>query len=184
MEIRPFQAADGLLLKQVRLRSLEDAPYAFGGRESLEEEEAFPDSHWHQLAADVGGLTPQWRERCVSYVVLDGDHPYGTASCFLCPKVPRRAYFSAAWIDARYRRRGLGTQLMEKAAAWTIEHGADHLMLWVDDSNPGAAEFYRALGFIPTGERKPIRQGSSDFQRSFERRLEGRNPMSTICVPG
>jgi hypothetical protein len=53
MEIRPFRANDGMLIKRVRLRSLADAPYAFGLR-SFEEEAKLPDSHWHELAAQVG----------------------------------------------------------------------------------------------------------------------------------
>jgi len=173
MEIRPFRADDGMLIKRVRLRSLADAPYAFGAG-SFEGEAALPDSYWHQLAAEVGGQAPQWRDRCVSYVVLDGDgddDACGTASCYLCPRVPRRAYFSAAWIDPRYRRQGLGRQLVDMAIAWAAAHGADELRLWVDDTNPAAAEFYRALGFVPTGENRPISEGSSDRQTCFERRL-------------
>lgn len=176
MQIRPLRPDDAMLIKRIRLRSLADAPYAFGPR-SFEEESALPDSHWHQLAAQVGGQDPQWRDRCVSYVVLDregegkGEDACGTATCYLCPQVPRRAYFTAAWIDPRYRRRGLGRQLVDAAIAWAAAHGADHLRLWVDDTNPAAAEFYRALGFVPTGENRPVSPGSSDRQSSFERRL-------------
>jgi ribosomal protein S18 acetylase RimI-like enzyme len=170
MEIRPFRADDAMLIKRVRLRSLADAPYAFGPQ-SFDEEAALPDSHWHQLAARVGGQDQEWRDRCVSYVVLDGDDACGTATCYLCPQVPHHAYFSAAWIDPRYRRRGLGRQLLDKAIAWAAAHGADHLRLWVDDTNPAAAEFYRALGFVPTGENQPVSEGSPDRQSCFERRL-------------
>ena len=170
MDIRPFRADDGMLIKQVRLRSLTDAPYAFG-LQSLAEEAALPDSHWHQLAAQVGGRAPEWRDRCVGYVVLDGGDACGTATCFLCPEVPRRAYFTAAWVDSRYRRRGVGGRLVDEAVAWAAARGADHLRLWVDDTNPGAAEFYRAVGFVPTGENRPVSKGSSDRQSGFERRL-------------
>jgi ribosomal protein S18 acetylase RimI-like enzyme len=171
MEIRAFQADDGMLLKRVRLRSLEDAPYAFGGPQTFLDESALPDSHWHQLAAEVGGQVPAWRERCVSYVVLDSaGEACGTGSCFLCSRVPRRAYFSAAWVDPRCRRQGIGRRLVEMATAWAAAHGADHLRLWVDDTNPGAAKFYRALGFEPTGESRPVSPNSSDLESSFELR--------------
>jgi hypothetical protein len=69
MEIRPLRADDGMLIKRVRLRSLVEAPYAFG-LQTFEEEAALPDSHWHQLAAQVGGQVPEWWTRgvlvCVS----------------------------------------------------------------------------------------------------------------------
>jgi ribosomal protein S18 acetylase RimI-like enzyme len=171
MTIRPFQADDGMLMKDVRLRSLQDAPYAFGGRRTFDEEAALPDSHWHQLASEVAGQVPNWRDRCISYVMLDGAQACGTASCFLCPRVQRRAYFSAAWIDTRYRRQGYGRRLIEMAIEWAIAHGADHLKLWVDDTNPDAAAFYQALGFVPTGENRPVSKGSSDRESSYERRL-------------
>lgn len=171
MEIRPFQADDGMLMKHVRLRSLADAPYAFGGTQTFVEEAALPDSYWHQLAAEVGGQVPEWQGRCVSYVVLDGGEACGTASCFLCSRVPRRTYFSAAWIDPRYRRQGLGRRLVDEASAWAAARGAEHLKLWVDDTNPGAAAFYRALGFVPTGESRPVSPGSLDRESSFERQL-------------
>jgi len=170
MQIRPFQSDEGMLIKHVRLRSLADAPYAFGV-DSLAEESALPDSHWNQLAAQVGGQDSQWQDRCVSYVVLDGDDACGTATCYLCPKVPRRAYFTSAWIDPRYRRRGLGRKLVDTAITWAAAHGADHMRLWVDDTNPAAAEFYRAIGFVPTGESQPVPAHSSNRQTGFERRL-------------
>jgi ribosomal protein S18 acetylase RimI-like enzyme len=160
-----------MLIKQVRLRSLLDAPYAFG-EQSLAEEAALPDSHWQQLAAQVGGQDPQWRDRCVSYVVLNGDDACGTATCYLCPRVPGHAYFTSAWIDPRHRRRGLGRELVDAAITWAADHGAEHLRLWVDDTNPAAAEFYRALAFVATGESQPVSEGSSDRQSCFERRLK------------
>ena len=183
MNIRPFRADEGMLIRRVRLRSLADAPYAFGLK-SFEEESALPDSHWHQLAAQVGGQDPQWRDRCVSFVVvLDGEEACGTATCYLCPRVSGRAYFTAAWIDPRYRRQGLGRELVEQAIAWAAAHGADHLRLWVDETNPAAVEFYRALGFIPTGESQPVSEGSSARQSSFERRLAVAGPRAKNTKP-
>ena len=170
MNIRPLRSADGMLIRRVRLASLADAPYAFGVG-SFEEESKLPDAYWHQLAAQVGGEDPKWGDRCAAYVVLDGEEPCGTATCYLCPTVPGHAYFTAAWIDPRYRRRGLGAQLVDAVINWAVERGADHLRLWVDDTNPAAVEFYRALGFIPTGESQPVSEGSSDRQSCFERRL-------------
>ena len=172
MEIRPFRADEALLIKQVRLRSLADAPYAFGVK-SFEEESALPDSHWQQLAAQVGRQVPAWRDRCVSYVALDRDEACGTVTCYLCPQVPQRAYVTAAWVEPRYRRGGLGRMLVDAAIGWAADHGADHLRLWVDDTNPSAAEFYRTLGFAATGESQPVSPGSSDRQSSFERQLTG-----------
>ena len=110
----------------------------------------------------------------MAYVVLDEDDACGTATCYLCPEVPRRAYLTAAWVDPRYRGRGLGRRLVDEAVAWAAARGAGHLRLWVDDTNPAAARFYRALGFVPTGENRPVSEGSADRQSGFERRWAAR----------
>lgn len=170
MELRSVCTDDGMLIKRVRLRALADAPYAFGPR-AFEEEQALPDSHWHRLAAQLGGHDAQWRDRCVNYIALDGHDACATVTCYLCPEVPRRAYVTAAWVDPGYRRGGLGRQLLENAIAWAAAHGADHLRHWVDDTNPDATEFYQALGFAPTGENQPVSEGSSLRQSCFERRM-------------
>ena len=75
---------------------------------------------------------------------------------------------------------GLGRELVDAAIAWATARGADHLRLWVDDTNPAAAEFYRALGFVPTGESQPVSESSSDRQSCFERRLASAS-QADIC---
>ena len=89
------------------------------------------------------------QDRSAAWVVLDGEEPCGTATCYLCPSVAGRAYFTSAWIDPRYRRRGLGRRLVEAAIAWAASRGAGALRHWVDDTNPSAAEFYRSLASSP-----------------------------------
>lgn len=167
MQIRELGADDGMLMKQIRLRALLDAPYAFGGLETYQEESLFPDSQWHQLAAEVGGEVESWRDRCVALVVMDGGHPCGTAGCILSKTIADRAYFQAAWIDPSYRRRGLGRQLVEKAIGWALARGVNHICLSLDDCNPEAANFYRALGFLPTGKKRPVRPGAVGLEAEW-----------------
>jgi len=171
MEVRALRASEGMLIKRVRLRSLLDAPHAFGPG-AFDEESALPDAHWHELAAQVGGLDATWRDRCLGLVVLDDDEACGTATCYLCPRVEGHAYLTSAWIDPRYRRRGLGRRLVDGAMTWAATHGARELRLWVDDTNPSAADFYRALGFIATGESQPVSDGASARQSCFVRKLD------------
>jgi len=171
MLIRTSQLGDGMLLKQVRMRALADAPYAFGGPETLAREQSLPDQYWHELARELAGEVPEWRDRCVSYLILDGDVVSATGSSVVCNRALRRAYFDAAWVDPRYRRRGLGRWLVREASAWAAARGCDHLKLWVDDANPAAAAFYRALGFQFTGETRPVSPESRLAESSMEIRL-------------
>lgn len=125
------------------------------------------------MARELDGLVPAWKDRCIGYVVIDGEEPCGTAGCYLCSRVPGRAYFAAAWVAPGCRRRGIGRRLVELAKAWAAGHGADYIRLWVDDTNPGAAQFYETLGFQPTGENRPVAPGAADRESSYELRLGG-----------
>jgi hypothetical protein len=57
--------------------------------------------------------------------------------------------------------------LVHEACAWAVSKNAERLVLWVDDTNPDGAEFYRKLGFCPTGKSRPVRRNSSDLEREF-----------------
>lgn len=171
MHLRAVQAGDGPLLKELTLRSVEEAPYAFGGPETLEEERNRPDAAWDELAAECGGDVETWRDRCVGYVILNGETACAKALGFLSFKVPRLAHMTGVWVDPRYRRQGLGQQLVHETCAWASSKGANRLLLWVDDTNPGAARFYEALGFNPTGDSRPVSPSSPLRENAFERQL-------------
>jgi hypothetical protein len=65
---------------------------------------------------------------------------------------------------------------VDRAAGWAAAHGADHLKLWVDDTNPGAARFYESLCFRRSGENRPVGAGSSLRESSYERPLAEEQP--------
>jgi GNAT superfamily N-acetyltransferase len=176
MHLRTVNSRDAILLKEVRLRALADAPYAFGGDETLVEESGQPDSYWEQLAAELGGEVEAWRDRCVAYFAMEDGKVCGIAGCYLCRHVSGRAYFSGAWVDRRYRRQGAGRMLVNAARDWALAHGSNQLRLWVDDTNPQAVEFYKSLDFHPTGESRPVSENSAVFERGFETRLTGNGP--------
>ena len=58
----------------------------------------------------------------------------------------------SAWIedvvvDARYRARGIGRELVTSALAWARERGATRAQLMVDTRNRAAIDFYAKLGW-------------------------------------
>ncbi|GAB3288937.1 GNAT family N-acetyltransferase [Hymenobacter tenuis] len=59
----------------------------------------------------------------------------------------RRGYIAETIVRPQYRRTGLGSLLFETAKEWLTRHGADHLELQVAVANPGAMQFWAALGF-------------------------------------
>jgi ribosomal protein S18 acetylase RimI-like enzyme len=171
MHLRAVKAGDGPLLKELTLRSVEEAPYAFGGPATLHEERKRPDAQWDELAAECGGDVEMWRDRCVGYIILDAETARAKALGFLSFKVPGLAHKSGVWVDPQCRRRGLGQRLVDETCGWAASKGANRLLLWVDDTNPGAARFYEALGFNATGESRPVSPTSPLRERAYERPL-------------
>jgi ribosomal protein S18 acetylase RimI-like enzyme len=59
----------------------------------------------------------------------------------------RRAHVDNVVVAAAARRRGVGRRLMEGAARWARDRGAEELLLTVWAGNEEAERFYDALGF-------------------------------------
>ena len=72
-----------------------------------------------------------------------------------CVIVGNEAEMFAVWVDPVYRRKGVGSALIEFARAWSKLHGATQLKVGVFDDNPGALAFYRSAGFADSGLTKP-----------------------------
>jgi ribosomal protein S18 acetylase RimI-like enzyme len=53
-------------------------------------------------------------------------------------------------VDARGRRTGIATALVEAAAAWLKERGAPRVMLWTAEPNEAAQRLFERLGFRRT----------------------------------
>ena len=89
------------------------------------------------LAQDRDFFVVQYR-RSKDYVVLHPDHEEIAAFAVVRPD----GYLSMLGVDPDYRRRGLGTQLVGRAAA---DFG--RVTLHTRVSNQGAVSFYTDLGF-------------------------------------
>ncbi|MDQ4109055.1 MAG: GNAT family N-acetyltransferase, partial [Actinomycetota bacterium] len=50
--------------------------------------------------------------------------------------------------------------LLDAVADWARDRGCDRLVLSVTESNETARRFYEASGFVDTGDRMPLREGS------------------------
>jgi ribosomal protein S18 acetylase RimI-like enzyme len=53
-------------------------------------------------------------------------------------------------VDAKGRRTGIATALVEAAAAWLKERGAPRVMLWTAEPNEAAQRLFERLGFRRT----------------------------------
>jgi len=93
-------------------------------------------------------------------LVVDGEAgvvAFAHAALYDTPKAPslavrRRVHVEAVAVAGSARRHGIGRALMDAAAAWGKQRGAEQLLLTVWAGNEAAVQFYRALGLAPINQ--------------------------------
>ena len=151
VEVRRIRADEGLRLRELRLHALGNAPLAFGS--SLEREEGFPESTWHERA--TGGASGSDRAtfiaeddgRWVGMATGVAHHPDGD---------DRSPMLISMFVDPSQRGRGVGAALVERVTAWVRTLGAERLFLWATSTNRPAIALYERCGFAPTGDTRPL----------------------------
>lgn len=136
--IRRIRGGDGPLLRTLRLKSLADAPEAFG--QSDDEARARPDSEWHRSARQASkGNGGTWYIAEVDGSAIGLVHGRR--------RRPSTLLVFSMWVDTRFRGCGLGRDLIGSAERWAHGWNATETVLWVFSSNAPALSFYRRLGF-------------------------------------
>ena len=138
------------ILKNVRLRALEDAPYAFGT--TLADGEQRTDRDWQDMAREHATLSD--RAYFMAYV---GDNPCGMAGCYR--RTSDIVMLTAMWVAPEFRGKNIGKQIVRAVIEWAREGGASTLEAWVSENNP-ARIFYQRIGFEETDLTEPLRSGS------------------------
>jgi ribosomal protein S18 acetylase RimI-like enzyme len=135
------------LFKAIRLRALQEAPYAFGS--TYAREAAFTDSEWTARLDRWNGL------RGVGFIALDSGSPCGIAGSLLDEKNPDRADLVSMWTAPSHRQTGVGRLLVNQVLEWAAGRNVSTLLLLVTSNNAGAIRFYEKLGFGRTGRTEP-----------------------------
>jgi GNAT superfamily N-acetyltransferase len=154
--VRRLGPEDWRLLREIRLRALADAPYAFGS--TREEDAARKDEWWITSVTTLG-----W------FVAVRGAEVTG-----LIAAIPREAsgdhLVISTWVAPERRGLGVAQQLVAAVVAWASYQGASGLVLDVAENNPRARRFYEKNGFVASGTAKPLR--SHPGVTTHEMRLE------------
>lgn len=128
--------------RDVRLRALREAPYAFGS--TYEREVAFTDEDWLQRINNLALFMAEVGDGIVG--IIGGYRPSGQAETV-------REVVSM-WVDPSVRGSGVSAELVQAIKDWSIQEGAEQLSLWVAEGNDRALAFYERMGFELTGGRK------------------------------
>ncbi len=141
-------------VRALRLRALADAPDAFGS--TLAREIDQPEGDWRAFWLGRPGTI------ALVATLSDVDGPLvGMAFGWPSRDDPATAGLFGMWVDPVARRQGLGAALVRGVVDWAREAGFRAIELGVTTSNPGAVAFYEGMGFVDTGERGPLRDGSA-----------------------
>jgi GNAT superfamily N-acetyltransferase len=160
MQVRRVRRGEGAELRALRLRALQDAPFAFSS--SFDEEVGEPDAAWADLAAQSESA-----ETAVVMVAVDDQRWLGMAGGFVEGSA---AGVWGMWVAPDARGEGLGEQLVESVVDWARERGASRVELSVTERARDAAALYERLGFKPTGERRQLASDPSVVEILLTRR--------------
>ena len=150
--VRAFGADEWRTYRELRLRSLADAPDAFGS--TLAHEAGRTDAEWSsRLAAGVDSPSD------LPLVALFSGKPIGLAWGRI-ESDPDVATLYQMWVAPAHRGRGAGRMLVEAIIDWARARNARYLTLAVTCGNSPARHLYERSGFQPIGEPRPLRPGS------------------------
>jgi len=127
-----------MTLRDLRLRSIADAPDAFG--QPLSEAQGRPESEWHRSARQSShGDGRTW------LIAETDDGAVGLVQGR--KRRPATLLLFSMWVDPSVRRQRVGRSLIESLEAWARGWDATETILWAYGGNAAAIRFYRDLGF-------------------------------------
>lgn len=147
----------------MRLRALQDAPYAFGA--TYTKESQFDEAEWLRRVERMNG------ERGIGFLAMNGETPCGIVGAFLDENDATRAQLVSMWTALAYRQRGVGRLLVNEVLAWARRRNARTLLLMVTSNNEPAMRFYEKLGFARTGRTEPYPNDPAVLEYEMSRRI-------------
>jgi GNAT superfamily N-acetyltransferase len=162
VSVERIRPEEGPVLREIRLRSLLDAPEAFGQR--YDEADATPDSEWDATArASTDGNRRAW---FLARAEADGT-PIGVVQARR--RQPFDCLLFSMWVAPEARRLGVGTMLIDAVHDWGESWGARRVVLWVLAANEPAMRFYERIGFTVLNDGPDAESGRAYGAFAMER---------------
>ncbi len=138
--VRRIRDDEAALLRELRLRSLTDAPEAFG--QSADDAANRVDEEWRQQTrAAASGERRAW------FVAETGSPARAIGLVNGRRRPPDELMLFSMWVEPESRRLGVGRQLIDGLDEWARDWGARRTVLWAFAGNEPAIRFYERLGF-------------------------------------
>ena len=146
--IRRIRPGEAELLKQVRLTSLQDAPYAFGATYDLVLQRSAED--WRERADS----TPQGGDDATFFAFSD-NVPVGMAALFRTKDQAEIGDLMQVWIAPEQRGTSTARNLIDAVFKWASENNFRRIIAGVTKGNARALKFYINYGFSVIDESLP-----------------------------
>jgi GNAT superfamily N-acetyltransferase len=162
VSVQRIRADEWEVLRDIRLRSLLDAPDAFGQR--YDEAVATTTDDWISNArASADG------DRRIWFIARsDVDAPIGVVQARRRP--PSDCLLFSMWVAPEARRLGVGGLLVDAVNEWGSGWGAARVVLWVLAANEPAMRFYDRIGFSLLNSGPDAESGRAYGAFAMERR--------------
>lgn len=144
MKIRRTDANDWLLLKQVRLAALSNAPTAFGV--SYETAAKYTDEQWQERAAATTG--PEF------WLAIKDGEPVGMVGGGISQT--HRYNLIGMWVEPRVRGSDIASRLVKVVKSRALQKGHSRVFLDVSPDNERAVGFYLKHDFVFIDEYEPL----------------------------
>jgi ribosomal protein S18 acetylase RimI-like enzyme len=140
IKVRRIGVEDWPLWRNLRLRALEEAPYAFSSRLADWQGQGDTEARWRGRVSDVPlNVVAEWQETAAGMASGTAPNPDGSVELI------------SMWVAPFARGRGVSDALVDAVIEWAREQQASRVALGVLEGNERAAAFYRRHGFITVG---------------------------------
>ena len=152
-----LNSGEGLRLRAIRLRALQDAPNAFGT--TFDEARLKTPEDWEKQLLELP-----------TFVAVEDGCDVAMVRCTLHREIPDAAWLLSMWVAPEVRRARVGSTLIDLVMTWARANSISRLVLDVADLNAPAVALYEAKGFRPNGNLgslPPPRQHIREHQREL-----------------
>jgi ribosomal protein S18 acetylase RimI-like enzyme len=172
IEVKRIQPHQSELLRELRLRALQDAPDAF--LENYDNARKKSIEHW-QASAQKHATSPQ----AVNFFGFLNGELAGMVGAYIADDEPDVANLCAMWVAPETRQQGLGKALVDRVIDWAKQAHVSRVRLWVNHENVNAVQFYWRCGFNDTGNTTVFPIKPDAVEQEMEYRFSDSNEPAT-----
>jgi GNAT superfamily N-acetyltransferase len=141
VRIQVLSAEDWTVWREVRLRSLADAPEAFGSKLADWQGDNDREDRWRERLDNVA----------FNAVAVAGGQVVGTVGGMHCGGSTDSVELISMWVSPEVRGTGVGDALIGAVVEWALSESTVELVLAVRRSNSPARALYERTGFVLVG---------------------------------